>query len=225
MDKYILPVILTTFLALSPLNLYAQRAAPWVGKDLSGAKCKGKGQGVGPFDYTSPTDRNIHTYGLIVRAHFNDDVRTLRRGQSADTPPGDLDYTLRGIPNHHLALDSMMRYQLNKKNRNDLVRKEIPPTVCYLLRAINFAPKDYVPHLLLGNLYTKTSHPKKALISYKNALKIQPDSSQLNYNIGLLYMQIGQPENALPHAKRAYDKNYPFMGLKKKLIKSGVWRD
>lgn len=223
MAKRTLLTIFTSCLALISFNLYSQ-AAPWVGLDLSGVQCMGERQGVGPLDYTKPAHRNSNIFGLVVGAHFNADVRTLRKGQSADTPAGDLDYTLRGIPNHHVALDSMMRYQFDKNNQTDLKRKEIPSTLCYLQRAINFAPEDYVPHMLLGIWYTKHSLPNKALDAYKRAEKNGSDSSQLNYNMGLLYLKMGQLDNALLHAKRAYAKKYPFDGLKNKLIKLDVWK-
>ena len=222
MAKGIFPVIFALCLTLISFNLYSQ-SAPWVGTDPSGVQCKGLRKGVGPLDYTNPAHRNSNLFGLVVRAHFNDDVRTLRRGQSADTPAGDLDYTLSGIPNHHVALDSMMKYQLNKNNQRDLKSKGTPSTLCYLQRAINFSPDDYIPPMLLGIWYAKSSLPDEALTAYKKAAEIEPDSSQLNYNIGLLYLEMGQPENALLYAKRAYAKKYPFKGLKNKLIEQGVW--
>ena len=223
MAKRTLLTIFTSCLALISFNLYSQ-AAPWVGLDLSGVQCTGKKWGLGSLDYTKPAHRSSNVFGLIVRAHFNDDVRTLRKGQSADTPVGDLYYTLRGIPNHHVALDSMMRYQFDKNNQTELKRKEIPSTLCFLQRAIKFAPEDYVPPMLLGIWYTKQSLPNKALDAYKRAEKNGSDSSQLNYNMGLLYLEMGQQDNALLHAKRAYAKKYPFDGLKNKLIKLDAWK-
>ena len=221
MAKRTLLTVFTSYLVLISFNLYSQ-AAPWVGMDLSGARCVG-GQGVGPLDYTNPTHRNSHIFGLVVGAHFNDGVRTLKKGQSGSIF-GDLDYTLRGIPNHHVALDSMMRYQLDKNNQTALKIENIPSTICFLQRAIKFAPEDYVPPMLLGILYTKHSLPNKALDAYKIAEKNGSDSSQLNYNMGLLYLEMGQLDNALLHAKRAYAKKYPFNGLKNKLIKLDAWK-
>jgi len=200
------------------------RAAPWVGADLSGATCKG-GQGVGPLDYTNPNHRNTHLYDMVIGAHFNDRVRTLKGGaKKGHGLWSDIDYTLRGIPNHHHALNSMMRYQFVERNKGGLLRTNSPPTICYLKRAINFSPRDYVPLMLLGMFYDKRALSDQALTAYKNAEAIQPNKAELLYNMGLLHLKMGNNEEALSYAKKAYSLGYPLPGLKKKLSRMGVWK-
>lgn len=215
------------FLLLCSLHTAANtvyRPAPWVGLDLSGAPCIG-GQGVGPLDYTSPKHRQSYLFSMVVGAHFNDQVRTLKGSAktSGNSPVNDLDYTLRGIPNHHQALYSMMNYQLDKNNAAALRHSGKPAIACYLNRAINFSTKDHVPQMLLGILYARKALFTKALEKYKSAEQLAPENSGLHYNLGLLYLKMDNKEDALVHAKKAYKLGYPLQGLKKKLIKLGVW--
>jgi hypothetical protein len=43
----------------------------------------------------------------------------------------------------------------------------------------------------------------------------------LNYNIGLLYFDMGDYAKAVEHARVAYNAGYPLVGLRKKLIDQG----
>lgn len=103
---------LVCILALSAFSEASFSAsAPWVGETLNKTVCQGKGQGYGPFDYTSPTDRKH--LGIVEHYHFTSDVEHLRKGASGSIAL-DLDYTLRAFPNHHRALNAMMTFQLQK---------------------------------------------------------------------------------------------------------------
>jgi hypothetical protein len=63
----------------------------------------------GPFDYTNARHYR-EKLPIVERAHFNRDVESLRRGQTAVRPGPDLHYVLGTFPNHHRALYSMLNY-------------------------------------------------------------------------------------------------------------------
>lgn len=167
----------------------------------------------GPFDYR---ERHQLTFEIDVveTRHFTAKVESLQSGSTASDPTGDLDYTLRAWPNHHRALHSMMRYQL---------LNERPPNArfysirCYFKRAMKFSPDDYMVHLLFGVYLHKDGQYQKALQRYKEAQKGMPGSAEVNYNIGLLYMDTKDYEKAREYANRAYELGYPLPGLKIRL--------
>lgn len=195
-------------------------AIGWFGNDLSGHPCVGGGQGIGPLDYTSSSDRhNGPTFSQVEGAHFTPSVENLIEGHRG-TLAGDLDYTLRAIPNHHRALYSVIRYGLEYK-KNTL---KTPPE-CYLQRAIAFKPDDAVVHMLFGIYLQRKNKYSLALEQYQRAEKLAPDFPELHYNLGLLYFELKKYEMALGQARQAYSKGYPLPGLKNKLKKLGVWQN
>jgi hypothetical protein len=56
-----------------------------------------------------------------------------------------------------------------------------------LKNAIEVSPDNEVLHLVLADLYKKTSEPLEAEKEYLKALEIKPDYELANYNIGVLY--------------------------------------
>lgn len=126
---------IATFALLLFSTIANSAQAPWVGVNLKGLPCTGKGQGYGPFDYIKAEERSEMPIGESY--HFKADIENLTNKD----PSGDLDYTLRAIPNHHRALLSAIRYQL--KLNNKLIKGAlVSPAECYLQRAIHFSPKD-----------------------------------------------------------------------------------
>lgn len=172
----------------------------------------------GPYDYTNAEDREHHL-PIVEQYHFTPNVENLIRGES-DTIIGDLDYTLRAFPNHHRALYSMLRFQL---------RHPVGPgsryytLECYLTRAIRFAPEDPVPYMLFGIFQNDLGKLDAALKWYLDAYELAPEWIELNYNMGLLYLELGEEEKAVSHAKFAYEHGYMLPGLKKKLAGKGLW--
>lgn len=204
----------------------------WPGTTLSGIPCYGSRSGFGPYDYTDKA--NWHSQGLFVveEVHFPRETETLTgKGaviKSTDIEyalGADIDYTLRAFPNHHRALWSWVRLYL--ENRNSRSEKErqsreseqrpFAPPECYLQRAIAFAPKDPVPHFILGIYLHRRTHLKPALEEYLLADKMQPNNAEIQYNLGLLYFDLGDFEKARQQASKAQSLGYPQTGLGKKL--------
>lgn len=189
----------------------------WFGDDLNGRPCTGHPQGYGPFDYTNPANKKfIH---VVEIAHFLPYIEKLQHGRSG-TLGAELNYTLLAVPNHHRALYSVIRYELNYK-KNTL----LTPPECYLQRALAFKPDDAVVHMLYGLYLHRKDRYTLALEQYQAAEKLDPTSAELHYNLGLLYCELKEYQKALAQAHLAYAKDYPLSGLRKKLQKAGVWQN
>jgi len=167
----------------------------------------------GPFDYRDPVAKRDHL-PVVEAYHFTPDVEALQQGRSGYVI-GDLDYTLRAFPNHPRALISLSRYSLGggKQWTNPAVQS----AECYFLRAIAFAPDDPVPHMLFGNYLQKRNKRDEAREQYEEALRLAPESPDVNYNAGLYFLSIGDLERAKALAKVAYDDGYPLPGLRTKI--------
>ena len=63
----------------------------------------------------------------------------------------------------------------------------------------------------------------EAIEQMKVAVDLDPKNAEAHYNLGLLYERTGSIEEAVEHARVAYDLGYPLNGLRKKLDRRGVW--
>jgi len=173
-----------------------------------------------PVDYTNPED--IEEIENVEYFHFNEEVERLIKGQTGDLP-GDLDYVLMHIPNHHRALHAMAKWEVRQKvlKRSPPVGIHYLPTECYFKRAIAFKPNDPVIYLVQGVYLHKSGDFNAAMAAYKKAQELAPDSSETYYNLGLLHFDLEQYDQAVQYAKTAYDMGYPLRGLKKKLQRVG----
>ena len=197
----------------------ASEVAPWVGESLAGAPCLG-GQGTRPRDYTNRA-ANIEQLQLNERFHFTKSVENLTGGQSGSIP-ADIDFMLRAWPNHHRALNSLSRYQLQLTRGQ---RKPLTPVECYFQRAINFSPNDSNSVLLYAIFLHKSKYLEKALEQYRRAEAISPTDAQIQYNLALLLVEMEEYEEARAYAKKLYVNGFPLPGLRRKLNKAGYWGD
>jgi len=172
----------------------------------------------GPFDYTNPISRT-KDIPVVERYHFNADVEQLRQGQSGVYIMGDLDYTLRAVPNHHRALNAVARFELMGGDMHGFRSAE-----CYFDRALRFKPDDGNVYLIYGNYLFRKHEYVGAEANYKRALSLLANGSEAHYNLGLLYAETKDYERARQEAATAYRAGYPLQGLKNKLIRLGVWR-
>ena len=63
-----------------------------------------------------------------------------------------------------------------------------------------------------------------ALEQFRRGLELAPDNANLHYNIGLTYFELKDYDNALVHAKRAYELGFPLPGLRNKLQAAKRWK-
>jgi len=159
----------------------------------------------------------------IERNHLNSDVESLTRGQSSGVG-GDLRFILNTIPNHHRAMYAMMRLAL--RDKTDRPAETQPYTVlCWLQRATVYSPEDGQSYLVFGVYLARLGQKQAALEQMLQADKLIPGDANVAYNLGLIYVDLKDYENAREYAKRAYDGGFPLPGLRQKLVQAGQWRD
>jgi tetratricopeptide (TPR) repeat protein len=127
------------------------------------------------------------------------------------------------FPNHHRALAAIAKLGVRDKTIKPIGAKY--SVHCYFERAIRFKPSDPVVRMVYGNYLQKLGQPDKALDQFIVAVNLQPEDPTINYNLGLLYVQKKDYEQARTHAKKAYDQGFPLPGLKNKLVEAGKWED
>jgi len=172
----------------------------------------------GPFDYrTSKAELRI-----VEDFHFTPDVETLRHGNTGSVG-GDLDYTLRASPNHHRALMAMVNLAIRTKSEKPLGPKY--SVDCYFDRAIRFASDDASVRIIYGIYLYRVGKKADARRVLEEARKIDDGDPNLHYNLGFVYLDLGDKDNALASAQKAYQLGAQLPGLKEKLRKAGIWKD
>lgn len=185
----------------------------------------------GPFDYTNVDDYK-NRLPIVESYHFTLEVESLIRGKSGALW-AELDYTLRAFPNHHRALYAMLRYDIRERQKSQQINRPYQPPVsergfpvtaaCYFDRALRWRPNDPNVHLIYGIYLQRTGKLDQALERYKISEKLQPNSADLQYNLGLAYFQKKDYMLAKQHARRAYQLGYPLPGLRNQLKRVGQW--
>ena len=200
-----------------PEQVLAQSTAPWVGMSYASNPCKGGAQGFGPFDYLNRAAFTEELF-LVESAHFTVEVEQLLGGTSGALV-ADLDYTLRAWPNHHRALNAMIRYQsrLDSAALRALGRRGIPAAECYLQRALSFSPKDDMVYMLSGLQAHRLGMREQAFAAYERSVQLAPGNIQAKYNFALLLLEMGERARAVALASEVYAAGFPLQGLKKKL--------
>lgn len=169
-------------------------------------------------DYTNSNDRD--KLKLVEEFHFTPQVEKLISGQSGYIG-GDLDYTLRHFPNHHRALAAIGNLAIRDKTQRP--QGATLPVECYFDRAIRFKPADGMVRMVYSSYLLKINQPERAMEQLKIAIGLQPDHPNINYNLGLLYFQKKDYEQANLYAQKAYASGFPLPGLKNKLISLKKW--
>lgn len=215
-------VQLLPLLIMAPQYSFAEGEAPWVGENFSGAPCRGKPSGFGPYDYLQ-RNQLAKKLRLVEGAHFDSRVEALTGGAKGkgSNPLPDLDYTLRAFPNHHRALNTAIRHDLTKAEPT--YNTSFSPAECYLQRAVNFSPKDATAHMLYAILLHRTNNYTSALEEYETAKKLEPHNTQIIYNMSLLLVDLKRYEEARSNAVDIYARGFPLQGLKNQLKDAGYW--
>ncbi|MBC7584821.1 MAG: tetratricopeptide repeat protein [Tardiphaga sp.] len=186
---------------------------------FSASYCGALKNGFGPFDYRKKASL-VQETELVESAHFTAEVENLIKGNTGQIG-GDLDYTLRAFPNHHRALASVAKLALRSKSPKDSAMKY--SFDCYFERAMRFTPNDDGVYAVYGTFLYKKGDVTGAVKEFQRALEIKDDNAPANYNLGLIYLQKKQYDEALKYAKKAYALDYPVPGLKNALVAAGKW--
>ncbi len=130
----------------------------------------------------------------------------------------DISYVLRTFPNHHRALNSAAQYGLI---HGDVLKKASTYSIeCWFKRAKAFAPKDGMVRLIEGNYLFRRGELEAAEKSYLNSIRLNEGNTESHYNLGLLYVKLGNIEKAKVHADKAYSLGYPLDGLKNLILEA-----
>jgi uncharacterized protein (TIGR02996 family) len=210
--RVVLSIVFVTLIGSARAEFTGQ--AP-LGEAVCGPVASG---GFGPFDYRTIKSGDKH---LVESAHFTTQVEMLVRGVTAAGPGGDIDYTLRAIPNHARALSAMVRL-------GDRLKSDKPPGArsrleCYFDRAIRLAPDDGRIYVIYADWLRRNGRTAEAGLALGLAERYGPNDPMLLYNAGLIWLDMQQPDRALPLAKRAYEGGVQLQGLRTRLEAAGKW--
>ena len=173
----------------------------------------------GPFDYRTQRGKVLD---VVERHHFTPEVEGLMRGKSSDNIGADLSYTLGTFPNHHRALMSMMKF-------GEKLKSPHPPHAaysveCYFVRAIRFQPDDTTVRLMYANYLTRNSRFAESRRALEEVAKAAGGNPLTHYNMGLIYFDMKDYENALDKAHQALALGFPRTELRDKLTGAHRWR-
>ena len=170
----------------------------------------------GPNDYYDPSPRVREVVGSVESLHLNKAVAHLKEG-NITLACSELDFTLRWFPNHprglQFATQLFSQYSCPGEKDGDY----------YFKAALKLSPDNGTIHTLYGVLLHRKGLLDKALEQYQLALVELPDSADLHYNMGLMYIEKKEYQNALQHAQKAYALGHPLPGLRNKLVALKVW--
>ena len=183
-----------------------------------GSVCGPLQNGYGPYDYRTDHDK----LPIVLGAHFTPLVEQLIRGTTGPIG-GDIDYTLRAIPNNPRALMSMMR--LGEKEKTTQPSGSRYTVECWFDRAIRFRPDDSVVRMVYTMFLTKSNRKPEALRQLETVLALAKDNPLTYFNVGLLYLDIGESEKALVQAHKAMELGLPKTELRDKLQAIGKWQE
>lgn len=151
--------------------------------------------------------------------HFHTSIAAAEM-RNAKPYPGavvdNLDFALRHSPNHHEALQLLIRWDLAGRPLLGF-----PGARCSLDWARQFAPDDATVYLFGGSYFWKAKDSARARAWYERSLELSPESAEAHYNFGLFLVDQGDYAEARKHARAAYAAGFPLPGLRDRLAKAG----
>ncbi|MEO8751351.1 MAG: tetratricopeptide repeat protein [Casimicrobiaceae bacterium] len=129
----------------------------------------------------------------------------------------DCEFILRYFPNHPKALLALADICLAWKNP----RCNPDP---YFDNAISVNPNTSSTYSARGIYLLRANRVSEAVAALKQAVAVDPNSVNAQYNLGLAYVEAKQYELANQHAQRAYELGAPVPGLRERLRKAGFWK-
>lgn len=174
----------------------------------------------GPWDYRTASK---HDKGLVEGAHFTPGVESLTKPSKTmySTMAQDVAYTLHVFPNHPRALNAMMR--LGERHKMDIPPGATYTVECYFERAVKYQPNDTVVRALFAVFLGKKKKIAEAARQLEIATEFAKDNPITHFNIGLVYFDIGNYEQALAAAHRARAGGYMRPELEERLKSVGKW--
>lgn len=165
-------------------------------------------------DYYSPVKREF----LDVVNYYHMRPKEKLHNQSVVTyNVGDINYTLKHIPNHPLAL---RRATITCTEHPDLIH--CAKVKDLFLKAVEWDPQQPNTRVLYGVFLQIQEYEQDALEQYQLALTLKPGMADAHYNIALIYYKQENWEKAAEHAKAAYANGHRAPSLRRKLSDKGL---
>lgn len=210
--RALLGAVLLAFAWLPVPSAYAQHDSGWF--------CGSLETGYGPFDYRSTP---VKKREIVERYHFTTNVKTLTAGQSSTNIAADIAYTLHAFPNHPEALDAMAR--LGRKEGTTKPAGAKYTVECYFERALRFTSDDPQVRILYAHFLAVNKRRDEATKQLEAAVRAEPSSPYILYNLGLVYADVGDYDKSLSYAHKAYASGIELPGLRERLRNAGKWRE
>jgi hypothetical protein len=184
----------------------------------------------GPFDYRAdhfepggPFNTHEGLRAIVERAHFTPEVEAGIRGKSSSRAAADISYTLRAFPNHHRALIAMSNISI--REGTDKPFDSSYTLGCWFQRAIAWRSDDMIVRLIYASHLTKTKQLKEANAQAVVVAANAGDNPFTHLNVGLVYFDMANYEQALQHAQQAIAMGLNNMTLKDLLVHAGKWSE
>lgn len=134
----------------------------------------------------------------------------------------DVAYTLGVFPNHPRALLTMAK--LSEKYKVDPAPAGTYTVDCWFDRAVRFRPDDTVVRSLYAQYLGKHGRKNEAIQHLEFAIKQAADNPMSQYNIGMVFFELGEFDRALAQAHKATSMGMQWPDLEKLLKASGHWK-
>jgi tetratricopeptide (TPR) repeat protein len=173
------------------------------------------------LDFYNPVDQM--RVKQVEGNHFDEETEALIRGKTGTTPGYDIEFLVRYVPNHPRGLAALVRLSLRERTPR-------PPGVslnveCYLVRALEFRAEDPEVEKIYGGYLARLGRHKEALQHFKVAESLAPGDAFIAYNLGLVYIELKDFEQARAYAKKAYGGGIELPGLRDRLARAGELRE
>lgn len=172
----------------------------------------------GPYDFRTDHDK----VQIVLATHFTPAIEALLPTRLGP-PGGDIDYTLRALPNYHRALIAMMR--LGEKQKTSRPTGSRYTIDCWFERAMVFRPDDAVVRMIYSTYLQSQARIAEANAQLGLATVYAKDNAFTHYNIGLHYFKLGNYEKALAQAHEAKALGWTKTELRDQLQSVGKWTD
>lgn len=176
----------------------------------------------GPRDYRTTTPQGR---AIVENVHFTPGIESMTRPGTTmfRDMAGDVAYTLGVYPNHHRALLTMAR--LSQRWKRDPPPGTDRTVECWFDRAVRYTPDDTVARALYAQFLHQSQRNSEAVAQLNIAVGQAGDNPLSHYNLGLLYLEAGQPGKALQQAHRARALGMTRPELQLALEKAGRWAE
>lgn len=172
----------------------------------------------GPYDYRTVRDRRLK---IVEEFHFTSNVEQLRSGNSSAYVGAELGFTLRAFPNHHRALVAAVR--LTELQKTDQPKGFQYTIECYLERAVRFSSKDPIARMMYAQWLGQRGRKDEAMELLAPVEGLADGNPLTLHNLGLVYLQLGQHEQALKLAQQSLALGMVHNSLRDALKEAGRW--